>query len=106
MTTPGTASTSDARKRNAEKDQHAIDLKDELREWAGRHGVATGGVMSEAAVTEWLFLLGYPFELSWPSDPPPVDHRELAAIWRQRDDWEMGDEEAYLCVCEEAGIEP
>lgn len=71
-----------------------------------RAKTASSKVEPSDAVLEWLFRLNYPFDFSWPGDPPPIDHHRLAAMWNERDEWGISDEDAYLCVCAEAGIEP
>lgn len=62
--------------------------------------------MADSEILDWLYRIGYPFDVSWPDGPPPVDHRRLAAIWNERGEWGVTDEDAYLTVCAEAGIEP
>lgn len=76
-----------------------------VRGWREGYEAASAEEAS-GAMLEWLFRLNYPFDFQWPSDPPPIDHRKLAAMWNERDDWRISDEDAYLCICEEAGIDP
>lgn len=53
---------------------------------------------------EWLCDIGYPFDISFPENPPPVNHAVLARLWNERDDWRISDDDAEACVRYEAGL--
>jgi hypothetical protein len=53
---------------------------------------------------EWLFDIGYPFDVSWPENPPPVDHAVLARLWNERENWCVSDHDAEALVRNEAGL--
>lgn len=67
--------------------------------------IRTPVTYAEDEMIKWLVeTLHYPFDLSF-SPPPPVDHRILAAYWKDWDGWDdVSLDDAELFVLDEAGL--
>jgi hypothetical protein len=66
-----------------------------------------GGVTSatETEFIKWLVeVLGYPFNITFPGNPPPVDHALIAAHWNEYDNWNVTIEEARQTIRDECGV--
>jgi|GEM_PF-4667924 len=57
----------------------------------------------KAALIDWLIDMGYPFDLAFDAKPP-VDGYDLARRWKERDGWDVSDEEAAALIFQESGL--
>lgn len=88
------------------EDDYVLSRVAEFRRWLAEHDrqVAAEAVSAgQAALIDWLIDVGYPFDFTFDS-PPHIDGHDLARRWKERDGWDVSDEEAATLIFEERGL--